>query len=222
MNRHLVQLYQDPACLADAVAEYVRDGLARGEGVVVIARPEIRAPFQEDPVVLLDAEETLWRIMAQGMPSWTRFRDAIGGSITDLRRRYPAVRAFGDMVDVLWQRGDRAAAIRLEEYWNELGRVHAFSLFCAYRLDPLDPNESICSVHTHLLPPRERADFDEEVKAASRKVLDEPLAGILLGLAAARRANTEMSAGQATLFWLKQNMPRAAERVLRELRASAP
>jgi hypothetical protein len=30
-----------------------------------------------------------------------------------------------------------------------------------------------------------------------------------------------MPAGQATLFWLKQNMPRTAEKVLSELRAGS-
>jgi hypothetical protein len=55
------------------------------------------------------------------------------------------------------------------------------------------------------------------VYEASRKVLDEPLAGLLLSLAASHR----VPAGQAGLFWLKQNMPRTAEKVLGELSAGA-
>ena len=62
------------------------------------------------------------------------------------------------MVDVLWQRGQQEAAIRLEEYWNELGKLQTFSLFCANRLEPLQLEtnggalQSVCKVHTHLFP----------------------------------------------------------------------
>jgi len=49
------------------------------------------------------------------------------------------VRAYGEMVDVLWQRGERDAAIRLEEFWNDLARLQTFSLLCAYCIDHLDP-----------------------------------------------------------------------------------
>jgi hypothetical protein len=151
----------------------------------------------------------------------------VGGLIAELRLQYPTVRAYGEMVDVLWQRGERDAAIRLEEYWNELGRLQTFSLFCAYRMDPLDhgayggPLESVCRVHSHLIPARDEQRFDAAVEAASRKVLDEPLAQILLSLAANHQAGTRMPVGQATLFWLKQNMPRTAEKILETMRAEA-
>jgi hypothetical protein len=137
------------------------------------------------------------------------------------------VRAYGEMVDVLWQGANHEAAIRLEEYWNDLARLQTFSLFCAYRMDPLDsqlyggPLESVCKVHSHLIPARDTERFDAAVEAASRKVLDEPLAQMLLSLAANHRPLTRMPAGQATLFWLRQNMPRTAEKLLNELRAGA-
>ena len=238
---HFVQLYQEIGPLADAVAEYAGVGLSRGEAAVIIATAPHKMRFLEalagrglqphrlatqGQLTLLDAEETLARFMANGMPAWTSFHELIGGLIAELRLQYPAVRAYGEMVNVLWQRGEREAAIRLEEYWNELSRLQTFSLFCAYRMDPLDhalyggPLESVCKVHTHLIPPKDLGRFDEAVRTATGKVLDQPLAQILLSLAANHRPATQMPAGQATLFWLKQNMPRTAEKVLSELRAS--
>jgi MEDS: MEthanogen/methylotroph, DcmR Sensory domain len=232
---HFVQLYQELGPLAEAVARYVDTGLRRGEAAVVIATPAHRAAFLEKidagqavrqgQLRLLDAEETLATFMANGMPQWKAFHEVVGGLIAELRLQYPTVRAYGEMVDVLWQRDEREAAIRLEEYWNELGRLQTFSLFCAYRMDPLDsqayggPLECVCKVHTHLIPARDPARFDEAVREASRKVLDQPLAQILLSLAANHRPATQMPAGQAALFWLKQNMPRTAEKVLSALRA---
>ena len=234
---HFVQLYQELDVLADAVAEYVSTGLSRGEGAVVIATPEHRAAFlarlkvqnalDEGRLRILDAEETLATFMANGMPQWKAFHEVVGGLIAEMRLQYPTVRAYGEMVDVLWQRGERDAATRLEEFWNELGKLQTFSLFCAYRMDPLDSRqyggalECVCNTHTHLLPARDAAAFDEAVQAASSNVLDQPLAQLLLSLAANHRTPTRMPMGQATLFWLKQNMPRTAEKVLSELRAGA-
>jgi hypothetical protein len=235
---HFAQLYQDSGPLADAVADYAATGLSRGEAVVIIATPEHRAAFlqrlkaqagalREGQLKLLDAEATLATFMANGMPQWNAFREVVGGLIAELRLQYPTVRAYGEMVDVLWQRGERSAAIRLEEYWNELGRLQTFSLFCAYRMDPHDHDayggalESVCRVHSHLIPARDERRFDEAVEAASRKVLDQHLAQILLSLAANHQSATRMPIGQATLFWLKQNIPRTAEKILSELRAGA-
>jgi hypothetical protein len=231
---HFVQLYQEVDSLAGAVCDYVAEGLRHGEAAVIIATPEHRAAFlkkigrtTDGQLEILDAEETLAKFMANGMPQWKPFHEFVGGLIAELRLRYPSVRAYGEMVDVLWQRGERDAAIRLEEYWNDLGGLQTFSLFCAYRINPLDrdqyggPLESICKVHSHLIPARDPARFDEAVTAASSKLLDQPLAALLLSLAANHRTETQMPAGQAVLFWLRQNMPRTADKILSELRASA-
>jgi hypothetical protein len=230
---HLVHLYQEIDPLAGAVAEYVAEGLRRGEAAVIIATPEHRVAFlnrigetNAGRLNILDAQETLARFMANGMPQWKPFHEVIGGLIAELRLRYPTVRAYGEMVDVLWQRGEPAAAIRLEEYWNDLGRLQTFSLFCAYRMDPLDTRqyggalESVCKVHSHFIPARDTQRFDEAVQSASRRVLDQRLAELLLSLAANHRPATHMPPGQAMLFWLKQNMPRTAEKVLSELRTA--
>jgi hypothetical protein len=228
---HFVRLYDQTADLAGAVAEYMRSGLERGEAAIIIATAEhrraflARLPAGDERLVVLDAEGTLERFMANGMPQWGEFHRVIGGLIAELRLRYPAVRAYGEMVDVLWQRGEREAAIRLEEYWNELGQLQTFSLFCAYRMDPRDPAQyggalqSVCKVHSHLLPARDIERFDAAVRAASTRVLREPLAGLLLALAASHQPATLMPLGQATLFWLHRNMPRTAEKVLSELSA---
>ena len=45
------------------------------------------------------------------------------------------VRAFGEMVALLWEAGDVLAAIDLETAWNELAAQVPFSLYCAYRTD---------------------------------------------------------------------------------------
>lgn len=230
---HIVQTYQDPAFLAEAVAEYLGTGLQRGEAAIIIACPAHAARFQEKighlaqpgQLIVLDAGGTLARFMADGMPQWNAFREVVGGLIAQARLQHPAVRAYGEMVDLLWQEGRREAAIRLEEYWNELTRLQTFSLFCAYAMDALDPGayaglDSVCKAHTHFIPTRDDRQLNQAVSEASAKVLDGPLAKILLSLAASHQTATKMPSGQATLLWLSQNMPRTADKVLREVKAS--
>ena len=231
---HMVQVYNDPDFLVDAVAQYVGAGLRAGEAAIVIARPQHRERFLRalksdgaypaSALKLLDAEATLAQFMVDGMPEWTAFHKLIGGTIAELRLQYPAVRAYGEMVDILWQRGDKPAALRLEQFWNETGRLQTFSLLCAYAIDPLRGDtyaglESICRCHTHLIPARDYGELNEAVYQASLKVLDLPLAQMLLTLAANNRSQTEMPLGQAALLWLRQNMPRTADRILDEVRA---
>jgi len=149
---HIVQVYQDRDFLATAVAEFVGTGLQRGEAAILICRPEHAQAFMErlgalrldvveamgrGQLQLLDAETTLLRFLKDGNPQWTPFHEVVGGAIAEARLRFPVVRAYGEMVDILWQRGARDAAIRLEEFWNELAQLQTFSLFCAYYLDNL-------------------------------------------------------------------------------------
>jgi len=237
---HFVQVYKDEAFLLEAVAEYTETGLRRGEGVVIIATPSHRAAFvrrlegngvaaeeavQRGQLLLLDAEETLARFAPAGMPEWQSFHMLIGGVIAKLRLEYPTVRAYGEIVDLLWRRGEREAAIRLEEFWNDLAGLETFSLLCAYCMDNLDqaaysgPLDCLCRVHSHLIAARDYKRFNSAVVEASEAVLDRTLAQMLLSLSERHRLQTAMPQGQATLLWLQHNMPRTAEKVLAQVRS---
>ena len=241
-TEHLAQLYRDQSFLNELVGEYVATGLAHGEGVVLIAAAGHREGFVGElerlgaypaeaaargQLLWLDAEQTLADLTAGGSLDWQRFHAAIGGLIARLRLEYPAVRAYGEMVDLLWQRGEQDTAIRLEEFWNELASLQTFSLLCAYRMDPLDGSaypgalECVCRLHTHLIPARDYARFNEAVVQASREVLDSPLADLLLSISERHGMPTRMPQGQATLLWLQRNMPRTAERILAGMRERA-
>ncbi len=39
---------------------------------------------------------------------------------------------FGEVVDVLWEHGDKSGALALEKLWNDLLNERAFHLHCAY------------------------------------------------------------------------------------------
>jgi hypothetical protein len=54
--------------------------------------------------------------------------------------------------------------------------------------------ECVCKVHTHLIPVRDYARFNQAVTEATKKVLDQPLAQIVLSLSANHPPGDERSA----------------------------
>jgi PAS domain S-box-containing protein len=172
---HIVQFYENDGYLVQAVADFLTAGLRTGQPVVAIAtdahtqalRPclrerdiDVEAAEREGQVTFLDAHSTLSTVMVEGMPDEQRFRSTVGTTIENKVRKAgdARVRAYGEMVDVLWKDGNTEAAIRLEELWHDLASAHGFSLLCAYamanfyteRLDPL--YEDVCRRHTHVIP----------------------------------------------------------------------
>ena len=151
VNRHFAQLHRNPQALTDAVTLYLQTGLRRGNPVVVIAARAHTALFltrlredQLDPgarlksgqLELHDAELTLRKFMCNDVPDWEDFRRAMG-SVFERVRAFGrgTTRVYGELVNLLWHEGKQEAAIRLEEYWNELARLYPVSLFCSDMLD---------------------------------------------------------------------------------------
>ena len=107
-------------------------------------------------LILLDADAVLTQSMVDGMPDGARFHDLMIANIERACRGREdcVVRAYGEMVDVLWKRGLTAAATRLELLWNQLAQTHQFSLLCGYSMGNFYKDaaqEDICRHHTHVL-----------------------------------------------------------------------
>ena len=173
--KHIVQFYEDDAFLCDSVAHFIAVGLEAGEPVCVIATGEHRAAFASrlagrghdvddararGQLVWLDARETLARFVVDGMPDWTLFNGVFGPIVDEHERRDPnaCIRAYGEMVDLLWREGNKQAALRLEGLWNELASRHAISLLCAYVMGNFTRSgdaaafREVCAAHSHVLP----------------------------------------------------------------------
>jgi hypothetical protein len=139
--------------------------------------------------------------------------------------RYERVRVFSELTDARWRAGDGAGAAAIERVWKPLLGVHDFSLLCACAIDSLEGHtydgtlQTLCSAHTHVSPARDEAGFEEAVNGAVSEVLDAQLVRMLEALSAAHRPSAQMPPGQAMLFWLRDHMPRTAEKVMRRARA---
>jgi hypothetical protein len=169
---HAVRFYENKASLCRTVADFLGEGLALGHPGLVIATPQHRNALLSElrsrhldvdkvqaaeDLLLLDARDVLATIMVDGMPDATRFMTHIPTAIDRLarERRGCTIRAYGEMVDVLWQDGLTAAAIRLEMLWNRLAMTADFSLLCGYAIGNFYKDagmRNVCAQHSHVLP----------------------------------------------------------------------
>ena len=168
---HAVRFYESDKSLARIVAEFLHEGFDAGSPGIVVATPVQRAAIireladrsldvvtlqRSHDFLLLDAKETLSTFMRNGEPDAHKFKDQMCQVIEKVCRGRAGctIRIFGQMVDVLWQGGQRDAAIRLEVLWNQLARTEAFSLLCGYAIGNFYKDasfEDICRQHSHIV-----------------------------------------------------------------------
>lgn len=171
MGEHVVQFYDQESELARAVGGYLTRALRAGDVSIVIATPAHQAAFREelaaaghgfgavdsDAIVWMDAAATLARFMPDGRIDPDAFRAVVGGLVREVSRGGREVRAYGEMVALLWDAGDVLSAIELEKLWNELARELEFSLWCAYHSRSLAVHEhadelhDVCQLHTAVI-----------------------------------------------------------------------
>ncbi len=146
---HVVQFYETDQFLAEAVSRFLAQGVVAGEAVVIVATPEHAASIlagltrkgfdverarADGQLTVLDARETLGRLMIGDTPDWDLFLETVGGAMTRAIGVSTAsrARAYGEMVDLLWRSGRQKQAIALEDLWERLRTRYPFSLLCAY------------------------------------------------------------------------------------------
>ena len=175
-EHHAVQFYADEVTLFQSVAAFIGQGFLDGQPAIIIATAKHRAgilnhleqrmidvkrALRVGDLIMLDAHQTLETFMDGDAPDRARFEQTVCPVLTRLsasRAKGTCVRAYGEMVDVLWQQGRCDAAIRLESFWNDLGNRQGFALLCGYAMRNFRSDtklfEEVCRQHTHVMPGR--------------------------------------------------------------------
>jgi PAS domain S-box-containing protein len=185
----------------NTVGEFLLEGIRVGQPVLVIARPEHREGFvaylrerlvDVDQLVhdgllsLLDAEQTLSRFMSGSTPDPFKFEQVVGSALRTMTRSqiYVVVRAYGEMVDLLWKQGNVSGAIALEDLWNDLAKRHRFDLLCAYEMSNFahesatDGFTAICGQHGHVAPTESYLHAQESDRLRQIAVLQQRAAAL--------------------------------------------
>jgi hypothetical protein len=168
---HVVQFVHASDGLVAAAARFIGEGLAAGDTCMVIATADHRDGIESqlraaglNPSALsaeyryipLDATQMLGAFFntITGIDQ-QRFHRHFGQLISQAAARGQPVRIFGEMVGVLVEQGRAAAAIELEELWNELSRQYSFTMFCAYCVSSFTENpryrQLLHGTHSHVL-----------------------------------------------------------------------
>jgi hypothetical protein len=172
-TEHAVQVYRDDTTFLDCLESFTAAGLRSGESVVLVATASHlhelekrlrsgwidldRCRWEERYIAVL-AQETLAKFMIDGAPDEELFHETLGDLIARARGRGRKLRAFGEMVGVLWAEGNKDGALKLEHFWTRLQAEHKFPLFCAYsrmhlRAGSLESDiQTICAAHTRIVP----------------------------------------------------------------------
>jgi hypothetical protein len=169
-DHHAVHLYDTDDEIVSSVATFFEAAITGGEAIVLVATPEHRRAIEEElgerrypldgrSYLALDAQATLDSLLVDGEPNRDRFRSVVGGAVGELVPTFPGVTIYGEMVGLLWERGQMVSAMCLEDFWNELGAELPFSLLCGYRVDADDRSafEGVCGIHSHVVAPREHS-----------------------------------------------------------------
>jgi hypothetical protein len=167
---HLLKFYETDEELLDVLEQFVVIGLGSREACIIIATDDHRCALRsrlaargidieqqayEGCFIDLDARETLGLFMRNQWPDSERFETVIRGVIMSARGDGRSVRAFGEMVSLLWRDECEDAAIRLEYLWNNIIPAEDLSLFCAYPAEVCESSEFVHNIqvaHSGMVP----------------------------------------------------------------------
>ncbi len=167
-SRHLIQLYENEEVFLTTLESFVTCGFRANDSVVILATDDhllrlngrllaqgfnITKLKEQQRYLPINADEALGHFMVKDWPDRTRFRRYVSRIISSAKGVGYKVRAFGELVSVLWANGHSGATVQLEHLWEHFIHEEKLSLFCAYPKSGFteDPNlslQSICASHS--------------------------------------------------------------------------
>lgn len=168
---HLVQIYDNANTFLNTLGRFAASGFVAGDAVIIIATAEHLAALEMrlqltgldintlkmiNQYIPVNAKDALAKFMVNDAPDEKLFKDFVSSLIIRARKKSGRIRAFGEMVAILWEQGNKNATIELEQMWNRFCQLEAFCLFCAYPKKGFseDAGESlqhICTTHSKVI-----------------------------------------------------------------------
>jgi len=235
---HVVQLYQDQDFLNRAVCRFAAAALANGEGLILVPtvshwnsfRPrllaegiDVEAAQKRGQLTVVDADELLPRFMRDAMPDAPVFLGLAADVVARARGGggYAKVRWWGEMVNILWERGDVAASMNLEDLFDQLAHKHDIAIFCSFLMDNFNGEihtrmlPRLGENHSHLIPVEDYARLERAVADALCDTVGPDEARVLEEqLLSKYQAPFNMPRAQALLLALRQVLPTVSDSVL--------
>jgi hypothetical protein len=235
---HIVQLYQDQQFLNRAVCRFAAGAISNGEGVILVPtaahweafRPRLEAEgvnvksaISSGQLTVVDADELLPRFMKDAMPDAPVFLGLAADVIGNARAqgKFPKVRWWGEMVNLLWEQGNVAASMSLEDQFDRLAHQHEIAIFCSFVMDNFNSEvhsrllPRLGQNHSHLIPVEDYARLERAVRGALQQTVGEDDAQVLeQELLSGYSPAFRMPRSQALLLALRDSLPEVAQSVL--------
>lgn len=175
---HAVQFYSTEQSLFATVGGFLGEGLVAGQPAIVIATESHRAGILEalasrlidvdrarhgGDLVVLDAHHLLETFVVDDAPNQELFEYNVGLIFDQVLKVHSRalIRAYGEIVDVLWKEGRAETALAVEMLWNQLALKYGFALLCGYSMGNFfkqaDRIEAVCRHHSHVVEPGSHA-----------------------------------------------------------------
>ena len=141
-RHHEVAFYSDDLQLLDHVTQFIGLALNDGKAAIVVATDshrnnllprlqafglDIRTVIPEGRYIAVGAAETLSTFVVNGMPDQARFMETCGALILTAAKaaqgQHRRVAVFAEDVQLLWERGNPEAVIRVEQLCDELAQL---------------------------------------------------------------------------------------------------
>jgi hypothetical protein len=238
-NDHCVVFYgDDHALLSYHVAEFFAEGLSAGEVVLSIATPmhnklfrrgliargiDVARAAHDERLVFLDAHATLDAISLNGDPELSRFREVLGKTIERLAAR-ANVRAYGEMVGLLWRDRSERQAVALEQLWSDFQEIVPFTLLCAYPIDIFDDDFTVQRIHRIMRSHTALVSAHPALKTAVDGGLDRVLgpqaheARFVMNTEPEKSDWGSLPDAEATILWLRRVLPRHSNEIMQHVR----
>ena len=235
---HIVQLYQDPHFYGEAISHFAAEGIVRGESIILVAT----APNWDNisrrlttkgldtarlqrlgQLTVLDADRTLPKFLRNNLPHGETFKAIARSTIQKARAggKYPRVRWWGEMVNVLYVNGNGRGSTRLEDLFDEVAHEEEIAIFCSFLMDKFDrsiydgPLGDVCRTHRNLIPAQDETFHRQCVDQAVLDVFGGIQSSFLRAIAGSPlQKSAQMPAAQELLFSLKQSAPEKFDLVL--------
>ncbi|MCA1812506.1 MAG: MEDS domain-containing protein [Halobacteriales archaeon] len=163
------------------------------------------------------------RFMDGARPDPAAFHDNVASVLHAARATGATeVRAWGEMVNLLWKQGNLPAAMRLEELWNEAIDKHGIRLLCSYETHGLDVGtfdllSSLTHGHGRLIPVEDTDRLDHAVAQAVLDVCGEDAPALMRAIAKGT-SPLAMPRSASMLVALRRMLPYFGDRIIARAR----
>lgn len=169
-QNHICEFYSSAEARIKSLCNFIVPGIIKDEAVVVVATFEnllmlkntlilyaidVDEVVNSGQLVLLNAHKTLEKFIRNDHIDYMLFFNLMTQMLDELQEKFVGIRAYGEMVDVLYETKSLDLTLELEQLWSGLSLQYHFNLMCGYTAENFRGHHShikkICSSHTHLI-----------------------------------------------------------------------